>query len=251
MPLYVLMRATLANERLGWVSAAGRPFPLAVASEWQRARLQRLFPRSAIVRVPNGSPRMPLRPIWHAPERPSVRVLGHGLYNKGIDIALDATALAREQVPELGLDWAHSRMRADLLDRARRTPWVTLRGGVNPYRFMAASTLTLVPLRLSAGTNVYPNTLVEAMASGSPVLTSDLPCHRELLGPAADAAIVRSYDPAAWAARIIELIRDPAALEVQSRALAERARCVFNLDRIAERWAVLLDAVEATRPPRS
>jgi phosphatidyl-myo-inositol alpha-mannosyltransferase len=53
-------------------------------------------------------------------------------------------------------------------------------------------------------------TLLEAMATGTPVLASDIDGFREVLHPGGEGELLPPDDPAAWARAIIRIARDPA-----------------------------------------
>lgn len=63
--------------------------------------------------------------------------------------------------------------------------------------------------------------LAEALAAGTPVVTSDLPVHREVTGGAAE--LVDPRDPAAIAAGIARLLAEPELRAARARAGRERA----------------------------
>ena len=75
--------------------------------------------------------------------------------------------------------------------------------------------------------------LVEAMAAGVPTLASDLPAHREVLGPELDDAIFDPRDHASGATAIGALLTDPkrrAEIARLARARSER----FDVGRLAD-----------------
>lgn len=80
--------------------------------------------------------------------------------------------------------------------------------------------------------------VIEAMACGSPVIASDIPCHRELV--ADPPARFEPSSDAELAHRLGALLEDPGA----ARRLAERQRGVparFTADRVAARYAAALE----------
>ncbi|WP_255167311.1 glycosyltransferase [Natrononativus amylolyticus] len=101
------------------------------------------------------------------------------------------------------------------------------------YRTVAASDLFVLPSR-SEGFCVAA---VEAMACGVPVVVSDIPVLREVVGDAGSYA--DPDDPAAFADRMRDLLEnDDARLDAGRRA-RRRARARFSLDRAADLHARL------------
>jgi glycosyltransferase involved in cell wall biosynthesis len=82
--------------------------------------------------------------------------------------------------------------------------------------------------------------LVEAMALGCPIAAADLPYARDVAGPA--AAYFDPRDPAAIAARVLDLLADPAALAALRRE-GEAHRAGYSYDTIADRLAGLFERV--------
>ena len=197
---YVVI-AELNGEPVARLARLSRPLVVATASAYHLRRLRRTLPDWQAVWLPNGSPGLPLESRWRPPETPNPRIIGHTLFNKGGDIAFAASALAARTRPGLTVDWA--RPDAGRIPPAFVPDGLPIRAHqlVDPYGFVAGASVVLAPLRLSCGTNVYPNVLIEAMASGVPLLTSDLRTHRELVGHEAADALVPDFRPETWARR--------------------------------------------------
>jgi glycosyltransferase involved in cell wall biosynthesis len=86
----------------------------------------------------------------------------------------------------------------------------------------------------------HPNVVMEAMAAGRPLVVSDIPAHRELLGP--DGALfVNPSDADALAQAITEALERPA--EMRRRAVVARTR--------AAQWSIAAAAAEYDRVYRS
>jgi len=84
---------------------------------------------------------------------------------------------------------------------------VKLKGFVdNPYPYMTAADLFVLSSRWEGS----PNVLVEALALGTPVVSTDCPSGpREILGPALQRALVPVGDPAAMARAMAAALDDP------------------------------------------
>lgn len=219
-------------------------YPIAVASMWQRDRLCRhLDPRRVHI-IPNESGGDATVP-WSGGDGQTLRYLGHTLWYKGIDVAIEALRRLRSVRPELRLKVASSIVDRDLVRALARVPGVTVRGEVDAAEFIAGADLLLLPLRTSSGTNVYPNVLIEAMAAGAPLLTSALPAHRELLGAATATCTVENYDPAIWADRVDALLAESAARQRIGANLRARADELWEASAIDRRWTAFIAAIEA------
>ncbi len=126
-----------------------------------------------------------------------------------------------------------------VLERARSLPRVTLRGYVSESE--------LDSLYRGAIAAVFPSIYegfhlpaLDALSAGCPVIASDIPVHREVLGEA--AIFVPCHDAEAWAAAI-RRVRDEPELGVRmSRAGRQRA-LAFSWDRSAEKLLHLFDSI--------
>ena len=85
-------------------------------------------------------------------------------------------------------------------------------------------------------------TLLEAMACGTPLVVSGNVGFRAVVEDGAEAVIVPTEEPAAWADRAIALLLDPARRDAMSRAgLAKAAQ--FAWPRIADRTIAVYERV--------
>lgn len=87
-----------------------------------------------------------------------------------------------------------------------------------PERYRAADLYLCPTTRASFGI-----TLLEAMASGTPLAVSDIVGFRELIEGGAEAVRVPPRQPEAWAAAVIALLRDPARRAAMSVAARQKA----------------------------
>ena len=90
-------------------------------------------------------------------------------------------------------------------------------------------------------------TLLEAMASGAPIVASDLPAFREVAGD--HAVLVPATNPDAWAAETIALLADPARRDAMSQAGREAA-LGFAWPRVADQLLEVYRRALGVRAPR-
>lgn len=97
-----------------------------------------------------------------------------------------------------------------------------------------------------------PVALMEAIGCGCPVVVGDVAGVHDLLGEAASDVVVRSDDHAAVADAILAVLRDPVAAAARARSLRDAAAARVDWQRIAEKYAALLDrCIEDSRPALS
>ena len=139
--------------------------------------------------------------------------VGRLKHYKGVDVALRALAIARDQMPELTLRIAGS---GDDLDRLRR---VALELGLTEHvRFLGyVAEADKRALLQGAVANVFPSpkegwgmTIVEAAACGTPSVASDSPGLRDSVCHGETGFLVPHGDAVSLADRMVTLARDPA-----------------------------------------
>lgn len=110
-------------------------------------------------------------------------------------------------------------------------------------RVYAALDIVVVPSRYE---DPAPNVVIEALASGTPVVGTRAGGIPELLEDGDGGFLVPPGEPQAIADRVVALARDPEVRRVASVAASARARRLFDIRRNALRLeAVILSAVEA------
>jgi glycosyltransferase involved in cell wall biosynthesis len=156
---------------------------------------------------------------------------------KGIDVLIDACAALRDggqpyRCEILG-DGSQRSMIADKIRRAGLSGHVYLHGQGSQDEVLALlrrATLMVLPCRVApdGDEDGIPNVLVEAMAVGTPVVSTTAGAVTELIEPGATGSLVDPEDAAGLAAEICRLLMNP---EERSRiAAAARRRVERDFD---------------------
>ncbi|HTL06116.1 MAG TPA: glycosyltransferase family 4 protein [Gemmatimonadales bacterium] len=151
---------------------------------------------------------------------------------KGVEVALRALALARRERPELSLDIAGS---GDDAERLRRLAGeLELGEAVRFHGFVTEEHKRR--LFRTTWANLFPSpkegwglTVMEAAACGTPSLASDSPGLRDSVQHGSTGYLVPHGDPAALAARMLELAGDPVKV-AELGAAARRAALAWSWD---------------------
>ena len=177
-----------------------------------------------------------------APDTPAICYLGHLYPWKGVDVLLEA---ARALDPKARV-YVVGGVPPDLdriADRARDRPNVEITGHLPPEdarRRLMACDVAVIPFSgrtAIAREHTSPLKLFEYMAAGCAIVASDLPSLREVLADGRNALLVAPDDPAALAAGISRVLRDPelaarigraARAEVEEHTWTRRAASILD-----------------------
>jgi glycosyltransferase involved in cell wall biosynthesis len=184
--------------------------------------------RSRITRIYNPvvTPRLftlatePVQHPWFGSNEPPV-ILGAGRLTaaKDFETLIRAFSIVRQQRKSrlmiLGEGDQRSRLQA-LIEKLGIAADVTLPGFVsNPYKYMRRSSMFVLSSRWEG----FGNVLVEAMACGAPVISTDCPGGpAEILEEGRHGRLVSVGDPDSMAVAILEQFDAPAILSGQQRA---------------------------------
>ncbi len=192
-------------------------------SEADAAALRRLLPGLDVTVVPNGVDLTFLQP-GVVPAQPGLSrnalvFTGKMDYRPNVDAVLwfvDAVLpLILQQAPDAHFYVVGQQPHARLAWLAEH-PAVTLTGRVPDVRpYIAGAGVYVVPLRIGGGTRLK---VLEAMAMGRPIVSTRLGC--DGFAFTGGQEVVFADEPAAFAASVLALLRDPA----QAAALGRRAR---------------------------
>ena len=180
------------------------------------------------------------------------QILTWGLlgYGKGIEWAIEAVAMLRNLRPAAHysvvgqthprvLEQHGERYRQSLIDRVAR---LRISDAVRfDDRYLAADELQrtirrsdVVLLPYDSNDQVTSAVLVEAIAAGKPVVSTDFPYARELLATGA-GVLVGHRDPLAMAAALREVLTDPAGAAAMASE-ARRLAPAFGWPAVAEQY---------------
>lgn len=205
------LRGELAETTLVCIGAA-------VEAEARGAGFTRL------ARIPNGVALAPAAPVRPAGESPTILYVGRLQHAKGADLLVEALA----EVPDAtllvageGPERAALEARAAELELSARIRFLGRRDDV--AGLLRGATLFVLPSR-SEGLS---NALLEALASGAPVVASAIEPNREVLADAGDANVedvARGRSPWCEAqAGVVVTPEDPRALAAGLRAVLASA----------------------------
>jgi glycosyltransferase involved in cell wall biosynthesis len=190
----------------------------------------------------------------------AVRVLsvGRAVPKKGFDTALKALA----RLPaDLDWRWSHVggggeteglRALAAELKLSGRVEWLGAQSHDVVLALYAGSDLFLLPSRVAedGDRDGIPNVLMEAQVMGLPIVATRVASIPELLEDGRTAALVEPEDPAALAAALARLARDPARRARLAEAARARVLERFAAEPGIRRIAALLGHAAAAEPER-
>lgn len=216
----------LANRRIGRMIVVGEEARREAVARWRRP------PPLAV--IPNGVPvgpaaaRAPL-----AGRAARLLFVGRLTDQKGVEHLVPLLAAVRKCGHEAGLRIVGEGPRADALaDGARDaglSEAVTLVGfSPDPVAEMSAADVLLAPSAYEG----LPFTPLEALATGLPLVLSDIPPHRELApsGGGTGVQIAPVGDPAAWAEAVERVLSDLPAASSAAHAVAQDHRVEIMVD---------------------
>ncbi len=216
----------------------------ASAAGLARERFARIANGVSLARFSPEGPRAALPELGLAPDRRVILFVGRHDAQKRLDVLLRAMPAILARVPGARLACAgRGPDRAALEALARelgvhdRVAFLGAREDV-PGLLRAASVLVL-----PSASEGIPNVVLEAFASGTPVVATDIPGTRDVARHEREALLVPVGDAAALAASVVRLLEDRALAERLADAARARVLEEFDLERIADRYAELFRAI--------
>lgn len=217
-----------------------------VASRYQREELILTgCPPEKISCIPNL---MSDPPAKH--RRPAgfvVGYAGHFLPVKGVEVLLEAFSLARKIMPAIRLRLYHSGIgpRQPVEEWIRRGRLENAADVVfGPIDWDRISLMAL-PFQFSFGTIAYPQTLLECLARGCPVVSTNIPIVDEIVSNEETGVLAPPDDPPALARAIVELLADPARLDRISARQQRLFHEKFAMPVTIRQYADLLSSVDS------
>jgi phosphatidylinositol alpha-mannosyltransferase len=230
---------------------------LVAVSETARASMAKYFDGPYRI-IPNGIDTDFFRPDAEpmpqfSEQRPRILFLGRFEPRKGLKYLLMAFPEVVKQIPNVQLVVAGTGLFGysykGYLDKEveEHVHWAGLIPGVDRPRFFRSCDVYCSP---AIGSESFGIVLLEAMATGRPVVASDIPGYRSVVTDGRDGLLVPTRDTDAIAAALVRVLRDRELAARLSQAGRQRA-LDFSWHRIANRVESLYEElVGHYRTPR-
>jgi glycosyltransferase involved in cell wall biosynthesis len=207
------------RHTLGYVTSA------AVVGESLRGAFGPLLPRDRIAVVPNGT--LPFEADETLRDRKQVLFLSNLRVRKGVLEALAAARIVCGRIPDVRFVFA-GRWESGALERRLREEAASFDGrieftgtivGDGKRRLLESSAILLFPPREPEG---HPRVVLEALAAGIPVVTTDRGAIGETVEDGVSGFVLASPDPTLLADRLSRLLEDDRLYESMSSAALAR-----------------------------
>lgn len=179
------------------------------------------------------------------PDRPVFLLIARLLWDKGIREYVEAARLIKSQHPQAvfrlvgWIDQNPTALTAEELQSWIDEDVIEYLGQLDDVRPAIASSSVYVLPSYREGT---PRTVLEAMAMGRPIVTTDAPGCRETVEPGDNGFLVPVRDAPAIAEAMARFIDEPALIPRMGAASRRLTEVKYDVHRVN---AVLLDAMEA------
>lgn len=256
--LFYLVRL-LVNNRL-----ISRLFPFSadgyvVSTQYQKKELLSLGVKDEkIALIPNltdlekykAQDRIIARRAYGFKDQPIITYIGHFLHYKGIETLIRAFSKVLASFPEANLVLAWSglgsleRIKALVIKNGIFQRTILLER-VEVAKLLSASDIFVAPYLFSFGTICFPNVLLEAVAVGVPIVSSDLETIAELIRDGKTGLLAPPGDALAFANRIIELLSNPDLCQEmvinQKKIMEDR----LNPEKLGEKFITLYQRINS------
>jgi glycosyltransferase involved in cell wall biosynthesis len=227
----------------------GRIDSIAVMGERLRGEFDGLVPDDRIAVVPNGTPEFEARErVVRDPGR--VLFLSNLRRRKGVMEAVDAAVLVAAARPSVRFtfagDWESPELEVTLRRRAEATngniEFIGPVEGAAKDELLASASVLLFPPVEPEG---HPRVVLEAMAAGLPVVTTDRGAIRESVIDGVSGYVLAEPAPDRLAACLLQLLEDESLRERQSREARQHYLSNFTQDIADRSLCEWLDSVAA------
>jgi glycosyltransferase involved in cell wall biosynthesis len=199
--------------------------------------------RDKVVVIPNG---VDLKMFIGKNDRilldgePSILYIGHFSRLKGVDILIHAIANLKSEFPNVklhlvgrGNDRAFA-LQAKKLDIEKHVIFHSWAQQSMVASYYKSADICVFPSRLEG----FGIVILEAMASGIPVIASNIPTFRELISNGIDGCLFKSEDADALSREVIALYRNPCLRKEISHNAFEKVKN-YSWEKIADKYISL------------
>ena len=210
------------------------------------------LPADRLVVIPNGidpdrypaERRADLQSCGLPAGRRAITYVGRLDRQKGVRWLLETAPLWLDRLPDCDLLLVGKGPEQRALEDGCREQGISDRVHLAGWRsdvpeILAASDLLVLPSVWEG----MPNVVLQAMASRLPVLATDVEGVRELLGPAADAQVVRYGDTQTFAEKLVALLSDRSLASELGHENRQRVASRFTLDRMLTAYQDLWESL--------
>jgi glycosyltransferase involved in cell wall biosynthesis len=189
-------------------------------------------------------------------DAPVILAVGRLVHKKGFEYLVDAAPKICAEFPETVIVFAGQGDLKEALEERSKSHGISenvrLVGNVDrdelPAYYALASVVAVPSVRDDAG-NVdgLPNVLLEGMASGSPIVASDVAGIPQAVRDGREGLLVGERDADSIARAVLELLRSPERRERLGSAARKRAKESFDWSRVGERFEAIFRSVTGAR----
>ncbi len=178
---------------------------------------------------------------------PVVCYLGHYFHVKGVDLLIKAFSTVKKEIPDalLAIAWSGLGNEAPierLIKELKLGDSIYQVGKVQLLEFFKECDVLVLPYRYTFGTQMLPNTMVEAISVGIPLVTSGLPPITEIVNEKTGMlCAVRKVNAISRAIITLLQRREKAVTYRQNQTALFQS--MFNSDRIVEQYLNLIKQV--------